>query len=89
MNLFTDRTPLGERESLSQNTECICYKLAENIKHASSAELSPALGQNVELTQPVSHWNIIYYETTMCGILIEHREWITVYFNNCVEERYR
>lgn len=64
-------------------------QIRENIKHASSAELSPALGQNVALTQPVSHWIIIYYETAMCGILIEHREWITVYFNNCAEERHR
>lgn len=73
MNLFTDRTPLGERESLSQNTEHICYKLAENIKHASSAELSPALGQNLKLTQPIPHRNIIYSETATCGILIEQR----------------
>lgn len=61
------------RESSSQNTEHICYKLAENIKHASSAELSPALGQNLKLTQPIPHKNIIYYETATCGMLIEQR----------------
>lgn len=72
-----------EGESLSQNTEHICFKLAENIKHASSAELSPALGQNLKLTQPIPHRNI-YYETATCGILIEHRGWISVCFYKCI-----